>query len=99
MASSYKVVRVKLDLAFDHKELSASGTEVPEVTIQYLPAGAAGIVFLIIGETGDPIPLWMMGQKWVSTPPERTGIFISNPTPLPGLFVDLVVGYTVQSAA
>lgn len=98
MAASYSVRRVKLDAIFEHKVLSDPGTEVPEVTIQYLPSGAAGLVFLRIGESGDQIPLWMMGQKWTSTPPEKGGIFIDNPGALPGLFVDVVIGYTVQSA-
>lgn len=95
--SSYAVRYIALDAVFDKTEVSPPGQAVPDIGIQYLPAGAAGTVDLYIGTAGDPIPLYLMGQSLHSNPAENTGIYIRNRVAAPGQVLILIIGYVVSA--
>lgn len=91
--ADYTVRKFKLDTAFEQEPLVSPGTQVPDISVQAMSAAADGHLFLQIGEGGDPISLRLVGQAFHITPPEDTGLFLTNDAALPGSSVEFVVGY------
>jgi hypothetical protein len=73
-------------------QLAPQGMKVTDVGILSLPAGAAGAIFLHLGQKGDAIPLHLIGQNFHLAEPEDTGIWVTVPAAVAGTSVDFLLG-------
>lgn len=73
-------------------QLAPKGMPVTDVGILALPAGAAGKIFLHLGQKGDAIPLNLIGQNFHMAEPEDTGVWVSVPVAVPGETVTFLIG-------
>jgi len=76
--------------------LAAPGEPVTDVGIINLPASAAGLVFLHLGQKGDPIPLYLTGQNFHLAQPEDTGVWVSVPAAVGAVNVTFLIGLEAQ---
>jgi hypothetical protein len=78
--------------------LAAAGEPVTDVGILNLPASAAGLVYLHLGQKGDPIPLYLTGQNFHLAHPEDTGVWVSVPAAVGAVNVTFLIGLEAQAA-
>lgn len=92
-------VSAALKLGDKAGQLAPNGMPVTDVGILNLPAAAAGLIFLHLGQKGDPIPLYLTGQNFHLAQPEDTGVWVSVPAGGgPAVNVTFLVGLEAQAA-
>lgn len=93
----YKVVKENLNVAAFEKArmIYPPGNPIAQVTINTLPAGAVGKVYLRFGQQGDPIPLRQEAYTWSRTPARDDGLYLDIEPGLGALELIAVVGLDV----
>jgi len=77
-------------------QLAPQSMPVTDVGILNLPAAAAGLVYLHLGQKGDPIPLYLTGQNFHLAQPETTGVWVSVPAAVGAMNVTFLVGLQAE---
>lgn len=87
--SAYKIREFDLAAARDKALIYDRQVPVATVSVIQLPAGA--VVSLRFGQGSDDVPLLNQGMEFKPCPPERDGVYLSNP--VGGGIVKLLVSF------